>query len=235
MTTREQLEATAPNDVEQEIVEYLQEHPEFFARYPEILEALEVPHSCGNAVSLVEYQVSVLRDQAGELRAKLKQLVTNARENEELSGRLHRLTLSLIESTSVDEVFANLYSSLRDDFKAEHASIRLFSAPAQATDQGLAEFVGADCESVSLFASLFETMKPVCGRMKPEQIEFLFPGHVDDIQSCATLPLGESECIGLLAAGSSDAHRYYPGMGVVFLNQLAQTITRIVNPYLSRT
>lgn len=233
MTTREQMEATAPNDVEQEIVEYLQEHPEFFARYPEILEALEVPHSCGKAVSLVEYQVSVLRDQAGDLRGKLKQLVANARENEELSHRLHRLTLSLIESVSVDDIFASLYSSLRDDFNSEHAAIRLFATPAQVSDRGLAEYVGEDCDAASLFGPLFESMKPVCGRIKPEQIEFLFPGHAGDIRSCVVLPLGEAECIGLLAVGSADAQRYYPGMGVVFLKQLSDIVTRIVNPHLS--
>ena len=235
MTTREQLEATAPNDVEQEIVDYLQAHPEFFARYPEILEALEVPHSCGKAVSLVEYQVSVLRDQAGDLRAKLKQLVANARDNEDLSQRLHRLTLSLIESTSIDDIFANLYSALREDFHSDHASIRLFATPTQAFDRGLAEFVGEDGDAASLFESLFTSMHPICGRIKPEQTEFLFPGHASDIESCAVLPLGESKCMGLLAVGSSDAQRYFPGMGVVFLKQLSETVTWIVNPYLSRT
>ncbi|MDX1514020.1 MAG: DUF484 family protein [Gammaproteobacteria bacterium] len=233
--TREQLEATAADDIEQDVVEYLRSHPEFFARYPEILEALEVPHSCGNAVSLVEYQVSVLRDQTRDLRAKLKKLVANARENEELNQRLHRLTLSLLESNSIDEVFANIYSSLRDDFSAEHASIRLFAEPAEATDRGLAEFVGKETAAVDLFESLFTSMKPVCGRMKPEQIEFLFPGHGGDIQSCAVLPLGESACVGLLAVGSSDAQRYFAGMGVVFLGQLSETVTRIVRPYLLRS
>lgn len=235
MTTREQLEATAPNPVEQELVEYLRAHPEFFSRYPEILETLEIPHDCGKAVSLIEYQISVLRDQAGEMRTKLRQLVSNARENEDLNQSLHRLTLSLIESTSVDEIFTNLYSSLRDDFNSEHAAIRMFATPAQAADRGLAEFVGEDRDGASLFGSLFESMKPVCGRIKPEQVEFLFPGHAGNIQSCVVLPLGETTCVGLLAVGSSDAQRYYPGMGVVFLKQLSETVTRIVNPYLSRS
>lgn len=233
MTTREQLEATAPNEVEQKIVDYLQAHPEFFARYPEILESLEVPHSCGKAVSLVEYQVSVLRDQAGDLRAKLGKLVSNARENEELNQRLHRLTISLIESASIDDIFANLYSSLREDFNSDHAAIRLFAAPTESADQRLAEFVGEEGEAASLFESMFESMKPICGRLKPVQVEFLFPGHAGDIESCAVLPLGDSKCIGLLAVGSSDAQRYFPGMGVVFLKQLSETVTRIVNPYLS--
>lgn len=233
MTTREQLEASAPNEIEQDIVDYLRKHPEFFVRYPEILEAMEVPHSCGKAVSLVEYQVSVLRDQTGNLRAKLKRLVANARDNEELSQRLHRLTLSLIESNSLDEVFASLYGSLREDFSAEHAAIRILGEPLEVSDRGLAEFVREDDLEVGQFQSLMDAMRPVCGRLKAGQIEFLFPGHADDIGSCAVLPLGDSRCIGLLAVGGTDAQRYYPGMGVVFLKQLAETVTRIVKPHIS--
>ncbi len=233
MTKRERLEAAAPIEIEQEVVDYLRENPEFFARYPEVLAALEVPHSCGNAVSLVEYQVSVLRDRNRDLRNKLKQLVKNARDNEELSQRLHRLTLSLIECSSVDDVFANLYHSLREDFKAEHAAIRVFASPKNGNDQGLAEFVGDVTDSRPLFETLSESMKPLCGRMKLEQIEFLFPDHVDDIGSSAVLPLGESRCFGVLAVGSSDPQRYYPGMGVVFLQQLSEVVTKIVNPHIS--
>ena len=233
MTKRERLQAAAPVEIEQDIVDYLREHPEFFARYPEILEALEVPHSCGNAVSLVEYQVSILRDRSRDLRNKLKRLVNNARDNEELNQRLHRLTLNLIECTSVDDVFANLYHSLREDFKAEHAAIRVFASPKNGSDQGLAEFVGDIAQCGRLFEALFESMKPLCGRMKLEQIEFLFPDDADDIGSSAVLPLGESRCFGVLAVGSTDPQRYYPGMGVVFLQQLSEVVTRIVNPHIS--
>ncbi len=233
MTTRERVENAHESDAEQEIVDYLKNHPEFFVRHPEILEAMEIPHSCGNAVSLVEYQVSVLRDQTRDLRRKLKQLVGNARDNEELNARLHRLTLSLIECTSVDEVFANLYQSLREDFSAEHAAIRVFASPALDSDRGLAEFVGDEFASEPLFETLFTSMKPLCGRMKPAQIAFLFPDHAQDIGSSAVLPLGESRCFGLLAVASRDPQRYYPGMGVVFLKQLSEVVTRVVGPHVS--
>lgn len=233
MTTREQAEAAPALETEQEVVDFLKEHPEFFIRHPEILESLEIPHSCGKAVSLVEYQVSVLRDQSRDLRRKLKELVGNARDNEELSQRLHRLTLNLIECASVDEIFANLYQSLREDFSAEHSAIRVFGMPARDADQGLAEFVGESSSPEPLFESLFTSMKPLCGRMKPAQIEFLFPDHARDIGSGAVLPLGQARCFGLLAVASRDPQRYYPGMGVIFLKQLSEVVTRVLAPHVS--
>lgn len=233
MTSREQAQSAPASETEQDIVDYLKSHPEFFVRHPGVLESMEIPHQCGKAVSLVEYQVSVLRDQSRELRRKLKKLVSNARDNEELNRRLHKLTLSLIECTSVDEVFANLYQSLREDFSAEHAAIRVFRTPSQESDRGLAEFVGSDADSEPLFEPLFHSLKPLCGRMRPEQVAFLFPDHAEEIGSSVVLPLGETRCFGLLAVASRDPQRYYPGMGVVFLKQLSEIVTRVVDPHLS--
>lgn len=233
MTSREQAQSAPASETEQDIVDYLKSHPEFFVRHPGVLESMEIPHQCGKAVSLVEYQVSVLRDQSRDLRRKLKKLVSNARDNEELNRRLHGLTLSLIDCGAVDEVFANLYQSLREDFSAEHTAIRIFDAPGRQSDRGLAEFVGSDSEPEALFAPLFQSLKPVCGRMRPEQVGFLFPDHAEEIGSAVVLPLGESRCFGLLAVASRDPQRYYPGMGVVFLTQLSQVVTRVVKPHLS--
>jgi uncharacterized protein YigA (DUF484 family) len=233
MTMREQAQTAPASETEQDIVDYLKSHPEFFVRHPGILESMEIPHQCGKAVSLVEYQVSVLRDQSRDLRGKLKKLVSNARENEELNRRLHKLTLALIECTAVDEVFASLYQSLREDFSAEHAAIRVFGAPKQVIDRGLAEFVGNDPESEPLFEPLFRSLKPLCGRMKPEQVAFLFPDHAEEIGSSVVLPLGESRGFGLLAVASRDPQRYYPGMGVVFLTQLSEVVTKVLHPHLS--
>lgn len=233
MTRREQAQSAPASETEQDIVDYLKSHPEFFVRHPGVLESMEIPHQCGKAVSLVEYQVSVLRDQSRDLRRKLKKLVSNARDNEELNRRLHKLTLSLIDCASVDEVFANLYQSLREDFSAEHAVIRIFGAPVEASDRGLAEFVGSDPDSTGLFEPIFRSLKPICGRMRPEQVAFLFPHHAEEIGSSVVLPLGESRCFGLLAVASRDPQRYYPGMGVVFLTQLSEVVTRVVAPHMS--
>lgn len=233
MSRREQAQSTPATETEHDIVDYLKSHPEFFVRHPGVLESMEIPHQCGKAVSLVEYQVSVLRDQSRELRRKLKKLVNNARDNEELNRRLHKLTLSLIECHAVDEVFANLYQSLREDFSAEHAAIRVFADPSHESNRGLAEFVGTDSRSEPLFEPLFKSLKPICGRMRPEQIAFLFPDHVEEIGSGVVLPLGETRCFGLLAVASRDPQRYYPGMGVVFLTQLSEVVTRVMDPHVS--
>jgi uncharacterized protein YigA (DUF484 family) len=225
--------ASPASGEEESVAAYLRANPDFFDRHPKLLEDLVIPHSCGGAVSLVEYQVSVLRDQVHEMRRRMQSLASNARDNEALSQRLHQLTLSLVECTRLDEVLTNLYQAMREDFKAEFAAIRLFSDPASDGDQGLGEFVGRDSDGRELFSKVLASDKPICGHFKDKQLAFLFPEHEGEVESGALLPLGQNARLGVLAIGSRDPQRFHPGMGTIFLRQLADIVSRILLPHVA--
>ena len=232
--SREKAQVAPPASGEEDaIVDYLRENPGFFDRHPTLLEDLVIPHSCGGAVSLVEYQVSVLRDQVHEMRRRMHSLANNARDNEALSQRLHQLTLSLVECTRVDEVLTNLYQAMCEDFQADFAAIRLFADPTSQGDQGLGEFVGNNCDGRELFSQVLASSKPICGHFKDKQLEFLFPEHGGEIGSGALLPLGQNARFGVLAVGSRDPQRFHPGMGTIFLRQLGDIVSRILVPHVS--
>lgn len=218
---------------EESIAAYLRENPDFFDRHPRLLESLIIPHSCGGAVSLVEYQVSVLRDQVHEMRRRIQSLANNARDNEALSQRLHQLTLTLVECVRLDEVLTNLYQAMGDDFKADFAAIRLFADPASKGDQGLGEFVGTDSGVTEMFSQVLASSKPMCGHIKEDQLAFLFPEHAGEVASGALLPLGHQARFGVLAIGSRDGQRFHPGMGTIFLRQLGEVVSRILVPHVS--
>jgi len=218
---------------EESIAAYLRENPDFFDRHPRLLESLIIPHSCGGAVSLVEYQVSVLRDQVHEMRRRIQSLANNARDNEALSQRLHQLTLTLVECVRLDEVLTNLYQAMGDDFKADFAAIRLFADPASKGDQGLGEFVGTDSGATEMFSQVLASSKPMCGHIKEDQLAFLFPEHAGEVASGALLPLGHQARFGVLAIGSRDGQRFHPGMGTIFLRQLGEVVSRILVPHVS--
>jgi len=225
--------ASPPSSEEASIAAYLRENPAFFDRHPKLLEDLVVPHSCGGAVSLVEYQVSVLRDQVHEMRRRMQLLANNARDNEALSQRLHQLTLSLVECTRLDEVLTNLYQSMGEDFKADFAAIRLFADPASEGDKGLGEFVGKTSGASELFSQVLASNKPLCGHLKEKQLAFLFSENAGEMGSGALLPLGQNTRFGVLAIGSRDARRFHPGMGTIFLRQLGDIVSRVLAPHIS--
>lgn len=218
---------------EESIATYLREHPDFFDRHAQLLEDLVIPHSCGGAVSLVEYQVSVLRDQVHDMRRRMQSLANNARDNEALSQRLHQLTLTLVECTRLDEVFSYLYQAMCDDFKADFAAIRLFAQPASEADRGLGEFLGESAGEKALFSQVLASSKPICGHFKADQLACLFPDQANEVGSGALLPLGRKAGFGVLAIGSRDPQRFHPGMGTLFLRQLGEIVSRILIPHIA--
>ena len=224
--------ASPPSSEEASIAAYLRENPAFFDRHPKLLEDLVVPHSCGGAVSLVEYQVSVLRDQVHEMRRRMQLLANHAHDNEALSQRLHQLTLSLVECTGLDELLTNLYQAMGEDFKADFAAIRLFADPVSEGDRGLGEFVGGNSGAAQQFSQVLASNKPICGHFKKKQLAFLFPENAGEIASGALLPLGQNARFGVLAIGSRDAQRFHPGMGTIFRRQLGEIVSRVLAPHI---
>ena len=120
-----------------------------------------------------------------------------------------------------------------EDFYADFAAIRLFADPASDGDQGLGEFVGKTSDGRELFTQVLASKKPICGHLKDDQLEFLFPEHGAEIGSGALLPLGQSARFGILAIGCRDTRRYHPGMGTIFLRQLGDIVSRILAPHVA--
>src|SRR3569623_3705821 len=94
MSTRQQ---DMPQDAMQDhlIADYLRNHPEFFITHSRLLAEVRVPHLAHGAVSLIERQLTVLRDQKLELKRQLQALVQVARDNDRLNARIQHITLGL--------------------------------------------------------------------------------------------------------------------------------------------
>ena len=227
-------EAAIDERNEQEVVEYLREHPDFLVRHPELVATLVVPHTYGEAVSLLEYQSKRLRDENRDLQRRLEELIRNARENEELSRGVHRLTLSLMECDTADQLFSCLYQGLQEHLGAEFTSLRVFAAPASSWDAGLAEFAGAAAPARELFDALLASDRPLCGPPGRDQAACLFGEQAAEVRSSALIPLGRTSSFGVLATGSRDPERYSSGMGTVFLRQIASLVTQALEAHLAK-
>ncbi len=218
--------------LEAEVIGFLRRHPDFLCRHPEVLEELEVPHPCGAAVSLIEYQAGVLRDQVRDLRRRMQELLRAARANEELSRRHHRLTLELMGCGALDEVLTRLYHGLREEFQVDLAAVRLVRGARDAADAGLGELLDREVAARELLAPVLAAGRPVCGRLREAQYRVLFGERAVEVGSGALVGLGEVEPIGVLAIASRDPERFRPGMGTVFLRQLGEVVSRALTPYL---
>jgi len=203
---------------QQEMVStFLKDNPDFFNRFPEILAGLELPHASGDAVSLIERQVRMLREESAAYRNKLEKLIAVARENEKLNDRLHRLTLTLIEAATFDEVVNALEDKFHDDFQAEAMELHLFSA-AQADRE-----LNPDLDG---FGKFLDAGVPQCGHLPQAKLEYLFGPQAEQIRSTALIPIKAQGLLGLLAFGSYNDHRFHPEMGTDYLTRLGEIVSK---------
>lgn len=213
---------------EQAVHDYLEDHPDFFERHAALLSQLRLPHASGGAISLVERQVSVLRQRDLKLERQLKELLAVARENDSLAARIHELAMQLLTAATLAETIIVVEEAMRAGFNADHAVLVLFTEPANVADINAGRFFRAikrDDASLKPFATFLDSSSPRCGKARDTQLEFLFHGDAAEVGSVAMIPLGKQCDLGFLAVGSVDADRYHPGMSIDFLSRVSELVT----------
>jgi len=218
---------------EKDVEDFLRHNPEFFIEHPGLVSDLKVPHTnTGSAVSLIEHQVELLRQQNNKLQKRLDELVQIARENDRLSKNMHRLTVELMDCRNLLDVFSQLQESLRKDFSADAICIRVLAQPKSSKLADRKEFAANPAELTKHFGRQIKDGKAICGKAKTEQKKILFEDQGDKVASLAFIPLEFEDSVGLLAIGSFDEKRFHSGMGTLFLNQLGQVVSKSIARFL---
>ena len=209
-----------------EVAAFLRRHPKFLQQFPDLAVSMVVPREEGPAASLASYQLEVLRDKNRELSRRLQELFGNAQENERLAVRTHQLTLALMKQSSAGDSLRAMAASLAEDFQGDLVRIVLFDEVGGVDDVDWLLVVARGDDALAPFRDCLADGSPLCGRLQPEKNALLYGGRVDEVQSSALVPLvgGGSPALGLLAVGSRDPNRFYPGMGTLFLRMMGESL-----------
>ena len=203
------------------IAGYLRRHANFLADYPDLALTLVMPREAGVATSLTNYQLEILREKNRSLSTRLRDLVTVAEENQALVGRVHQLALRLLRAASFRDTVLAIAASLREDFHTDLVRVCLTGMPRLGLDEAWLIEVDDSDASLAAFADVRAKHDPLCGRLRADKLEFLFGEFAQDVSSAVVLPFGSA---GFLGVGSADPNRFHPGMGTVFLRQIAELI-----------
>lgn len=231
-TTASESTDSSPHLGEQVVADYLRRHPDFFEDKPKLLADLRVPHTAGTAVSLVERQVAVLRESNAGLKEQLESLLRVARENDRLNGLLHKMTLQMITSDSLDTLLGLIHKQLRRDFSADWVAVCLLAAPKDkslAADEAFVTDADAFC---GLFQRLLGAGKPYCGQLKTEQLAALFGEQAESVSSSALLPLGAGGELGMVVIGSSERDRFHASIDTAFLQSMSEVLAAALGKQL---
>jgi len=227
---KEQQKASqALREAERAIVKYLRNHPDFFNRHLDLVETLRIPHPCKPALSLLERQLLLLRQRNAQLRKKLQELMEVARDNAQVVSRLQRRVLVLIEARKLQDMLIGIKEVLRKEFNADAMVLRL---AAQSVEASLPKEALLSPPAQRLFETLLGSEQPFCGRLTQEQMQALFDESKLCIASVALVPLRGVDWCGLLAVGSREDQRFYPGMGTLFLRAMGELISHALDIHL---
>lgn len=214
---------------DEEVALYLKTHPEFFNQYADLLLQLQVPNPHGdNAVSITERQLGVLREKLRATEQKMLELIRFGEENDAIAEKVHRLGVALIGANDLAGTVRMLYAHLGGAFAVPHVAVRLWGIGSGS--EGTPEFSAV---GDPLKAQIGSMLHPYCGPSAGQDAAQWFG---EPVRSLAQIPLRESgregACFGALVLASEEAQRFYPDMGVLYLNRIgdmaAAALLRVV-------
>lgn len=205
----------------EDVAQYLQDNPQFFEGYSDLLSQINLPHPHGGrTISLSERQLLALREKNRELEKKLHEMIDFAKENDALQHKLHEFVTSLFAARDLVTLQEMIPHLLRDIFSVPHAVLHLW----QTNPPSPEALAFADAQ-----------VQPVCLHHAAQGTADWFGESGKLLHSYAYLPLhAGSQTIGMLVLASEDKQRFYPEMGTVFLQRIAEAASAALHPYLEK-
>jgi uncharacterized protein YigA (DUF484 family) len=194
---------------------FLRAHPDFLQDRPGLLAALNLPHGGEGAVSLVERQVSVLRERNIASRQKLAELSDISRENDRLLDATRNTILALLVGESRADLSRIWLNQVTNTFQAELGALFW-----------LDELSGS-AEEAPLASKLIRHGDSFSGVLRPEEMQAVFGTDAAEGSAALVAIRSGEDDIGILGVGSHDTQRYRAEDGTLFLEYLAEVIGQL--------
>jgi uncharacterized protein YigA (DUF484 family) len=212
---------------EDEVKNYLKNHPEFFEKNASLLAELQLPSPHGSgAISLAERQQLAQRDKIDALKERFAELVLNAQENDAIANKIQALNIELHKAKTFDEIEQLVSSLLPEHFGLSDTCLRIWANPLNPEDSANLVFSEVAEEAKSWITSLAQ---PYCGLSTALVAENWF---IEPAASIALIPLQLKESIGFLALASDDEKRFYAEMGTDFLTKIGEILSAALSRHL---
>ena len=216
-------DAGASKLTEEQVVAYLRNNSDFFIRQEDLLADLSLPHESGKAISLLEKQVTILRDRGIEARHKLNDLLKNARNNDNLFETTRSLVLSLMRAENVTEIAEVTRNQLFKHDNIDACQIILVEHPYLNVSQLI------KVESLEKlkndFNDVFRLKRTHCGAVTEEHLAYLFPDSDQKILSTALCPvISNGEILALIAFGNRTENYFNVNLDTLFLDFIGHVV-----------
>ena len=194
---------------------FLRAHPNFLQDRPGLLAVLNLPHGGEGAVSLVERQVSVLRERNIASRQKLAELSDISRENDRLLDATRNTILALLAGENRADLSRIWLDQVTGTFKADMGALVWLDGSADSAEEAL------------ITDKLVRQSSGFSGVLRPEEMQAVFGTAATEGSAALVAIRSGEDHIGVLGVGSHDTQRYRPADGTLFLDYLAEVIGQL--------
>ena len=216
---------------EEQVAEYLRNHPEFFLAQDDVLADLTLPHESGKAISLLERQVTILRERGVEARQKLNNLLENARNNDQLFDTTRNLVLALLRAQNITEIAEVAQDQLATHVNIDACEVILVNR----ADLEVAPSIRVQSlDSLKQdFEDVFRLKRTYCGALDKEQIAQLFKSAGKSIRSTALCPvMNNSQVLAMLALGNKTENYFNINLDTLFLDFIGHVVGAVLDKQL---
>ncbi|MEX0740026.1 MAG: DUF484 family protein [Pseudohongiella sp.] len=201
-----------------DVASYLKAHPDFFADRDSLLAELTVPHESGQAISLLERQVKILRDRSIESRHTLNGLLENARYNDQLFSVTRNLILTLLEEDDLAQLATVTESSLSTQPGIDACRLIVVDTGDVAS------------ELQNRFPSLLRSKHVLTQALDKDASSLLFPGTTPSLRSAALCPVTHHHSLlAVLAIGNHAQDYFTDDLDTLFLDFIAEFLGALIS------
>ena len=209
-----------------QVAQYLSENPDFFVNRDSLLADITLPHESGQAISLLERQVKILRDRSIDARHTLSVLVENAKYNDQLFSVTRALILALLAEEDIAQIASATEANLCTQPGIDACSVILFNSSELKQVQHTRIEDKSDLEEP--LNAVLRGRRTVCQQVDKDLAKILFPKSNANIRSAAICPIGRNNMLGVLAIGNKSQDYFNPELETLFLDFIGEVLESLL-------
>ena len=194
-----------------EVELFLLDNLDFFESRESLVSELKFKHSSSSASSLLERQIIKLRDEQKNLIDLLSSFIKTATLNEDLFNKSKDLTLSILESSTGEEVIKKVQEDFKKNFNVDNCILELLDGNQMNEVESKTEMS-------------FHKGAIHCGSFSKEKMKFLFGDEKVESMAVAVMIVGKD--IGLLKLGSYERTKYLGDEDTTFIEYVRDVLEK---------
>lgn len=215
----------------QQVAEFLAQNPTYFLKHEHLLADLYLPHATGEAVSLLERQVGILRERNIDMRKRLNEMLEQGQRNDALFLKTKALILDLLDAKSLNDLSAKLQQFCSQEFQLERVQFTVLANDKTHSTSQAQVLVQKDVQHV--MPSLLQSQESISGSFREQELKLLFASQYQGVQSAIVQPVVVAgQVSGFIALGSFDKNYFKAGMDTLFLAFIGDVVAKLLPRFI---